>query len=374
MDNQPFFSIILPTRNNAEYLGGAIATVLNQELDDYELIVSNNFSEDNTEEVIKSFTSDKLKYIKTKTSLYYDEHWNFALSHASGKYILMLGDDDGVTRFGLKELKKEIVDQNYPDLISQPLIRYFLDDNKINFNVLPYIKVSTLSEGFNFFINGQSVADAPLHTIIKKECIKKNVFYSNPFPDYVAFAKALHWANSLYYSNTYVTIHGYTKKSAGGMFALKDLKKLKELSVSYKSKIDNVPLDLYFFSNGYYASMRTAIKELNLDIEIDWTKYFRTYHGNLLGFRKENDISEELNLFYKALNKQPLDVRLKTKIYIFLRHTKHFLKKLLNKEVNADEIINLNAKEYNIKDIVELSKNLDNDLILKMKKDLEKIN
>ncbi len=142
MDNQPFFSIILPTRNNAEYLKGAMATVLNQDFDDYELIVSNNFSTDNTDEVARSFISDKLNYVKTNKDMYYDESWNFALSHSKGKYILMIGDDDGVMKDGLKKLKEEIIKQNYPDLISQPIVRYFEWDYNVGV-VVPYVVYCT---------------------------------------------------------------------------------------------------------------------------------------------------------------------------------------------------------------------------------------
>ena len=57
------FSVLLPTRNGAKYLQTCIESVLNQQFQDMELIVSDNANTDNTAEIVKSFTSDnRLKY------------------------------------------------------------------------------------------------------------------------------------------------------------------------------------------------------------------------------------------------------------------------------------------------------------------------
>ena len=89
------FSVLLPTRNGAKYLQTCIESVLNQQFQDMELIVSDNANTDNTAEIVKSFASDnRLKYYKTGEVVSVTENWNNALRVSSGDYVLMIGDDD----------------------------------------------------------------------------------------------------------------------------------------------------------------------------------------------------------------------------------------------------------------------------------------
>ena len=64
VDN-PFFSIIIPTYNRAVFIGKAIESVLSQTFSNFELIVVDDGSVDDTEKIVKSFSSPKLRYIKT---------------------------------------------------------------------------------------------------------------------------------------------------------------------------------------------------------------------------------------------------------------------------------------------------------------------
>jgi len=374
MKNEPFFSILLPTRNNAEYIGGAIQTILNQDFDDYELIVSNNNSDDNTEEVVKSFKSDKLVYVETKKVYPLDRNWNFALFYAKGKYILMIGDDDGVTKFGLKKLKEEIISNNFPDLISQPLVRYHFDENLICFNKMPYEKVNTVKEGFEKVLEGEGVVEANVHTIFKRKILKSSKLYSMPSPDFVAILKLLHWSKSIYYSDTYAIIHGYTKKSSGQTFALKDLDEIKKQSKDFKEMVSNlVPFSIAFYRNAYYASMRKALQELGIKRDIDWRRYFNLYYSHLFIMKYYgNNIKDDLEQFYKELKNQPLNIQLKVKIRIILLHIKYMLKKPTTSVTKKDLCIN--GEKYGIKNIVDLSNKLNEKLISTIKNDIKNNN
>ena len=61
---KPFFSVIIPTYNSAILLKRAIQSVLDQTFKDFEIIVIDNSSEDNTESVVQSFNSKKIIFFQ----------------------------------------------------------------------------------------------------------------------------------------------------------------------------------------------------------------------------------------------------------------------------------------------------------------------
>jgi glycosyltransferase involved in cell wall biosynthesis len=94
MANQPFFSVVVPTRNRAHLLRHALQSVMWQTFDDYELIVSDNCSHDNTAEVVREFAGDRARYVRPTETLSMPDHWEFALDHARGQFVTYLCDDD----------------------------------------------------------------------------------------------------------------------------------------------------------------------------------------------------------------------------------------------------------------------------------------
>jgi len=90
----PRVSVIIPTYNRAPMLGRAIKSVLNQTYRDFELIVVDDCSTDNTEEVVNSFEDARLRYIKHPTNRGGSAARNSGISSSSGDYIGFLDDDD----------------------------------------------------------------------------------------------------------------------------------------------------------------------------------------------------------------------------------------------------------------------------------------
>ena len=126
MNKKPFFSVVIPTRNKAAYLPIAIQSTLNQTFKDFEIIVNDNFSSDNTEEIAKSFDDDRIKYFKTTEALPMNESWKNALSRAEGEYITFLGDDDAHSHIFLERMK-EIIDKNDARMICSAMGEYTHD-------------------------------------------------------------------------------------------------------------------------------------------------------------------------------------------------------------------------------------------------------
>ena len=89
----PKVSVIITTFNRAEYLEKAIKSVLNQTYSDFELLILDNSSTDNTEEVVKSFNDKRIRYIKHPL-LTISQARNLGLKKARGEFIGFLDDDD----------------------------------------------------------------------------------------------------------------------------------------------------------------------------------------------------------------------------------------------------------------------------------------
>lgn len=93
MTETPFFSVIIPTYNRGPLLIKSINSVLSQTYTDFELIIVDDGSTDNTYEVVMSFTDSRIHY-------YYKENEernfarNFGIEKACGKYVCFLDSDD----------------------------------------------------------------------------------------------------------------------------------------------------------------------------------------------------------------------------------------------------------------------------------------
>ncbi|MEY2516190.1 MAG: hypothetical protein QOJ89_3548 [bacterium] len=92
----PLVSILLPTRNRVEYLRYAIQTVLRQDDGDWELVVSDNHSEEDVAGHVRSLGDERIRYVRTASFVPVTDNWNNALEHSRGRHVVMLGDDDGL--------------------------------------------------------------------------------------------------------------------------------------------------------------------------------------------------------------------------------------------------------------------------------------
>ncbi|HMM89215.1 glycosyltransferase family 2 protein [Bradyrhizobium sp.] len=92
----PLITIAIPTFNRAELLKVCVATSLAQTYQDFELLVSDNASTDETGKVLSEFTDRRLRVIRQKENIGLLGNWNACLNEARGKYVVLLSDDDGI--------------------------------------------------------------------------------------------------------------------------------------------------------------------------------------------------------------------------------------------------------------------------------------
>src|SRR5690349_5627331 len=94
--DQTKFTIIVPTRERADTLYYCLQTLVRQKYENFEILVSDNFSNDNTEQVVRSVADSRIRYINTGRRLEMSRNFEFALSHIKDGWISYLGDDDGL--------------------------------------------------------------------------------------------------------------------------------------------------------------------------------------------------------------------------------------------------------------------------------------
>lgn len=150
-------TIMIPTYNQSKYIGQAIQSAQKIEYENLEIIVSDDNSTDNTQEVISKFLDDKrIKYFKNEPNLGRVANYRKTLyEYATGDYVLNLDGDDWLLESNFFSEAVKLLNsneklscvfgdrQNY----DEPMKSYKTFSNKDN----PYIK--TIMDGNDFFIN-----------------------------------------------------------------------------------------------------------------------------------------------------------------------------------------------------------------------------
>ncbi len=91
---EPLLTIAIPTFNCAHFLPDAIESIMRQGLDDFEILIVDNASEDDTEGVVRSFANPYIRYIRNPSNLGSRENGNRCLANSRGCYIKFLCADD----------------------------------------------------------------------------------------------------------------------------------------------------------------------------------------------------------------------------------------------------------------------------------------
>lgn len=102
-------SVIVPVYNTEDYLRKCLDSLINQDFSDYEILIINDGSTDNSDRIIKEY-SKKYDYVKgfLKENGGLSSARNYGLKKAKGKYITFVDSDDYVEANFLKELYDSI--------------------------------------------------------------------------------------------------------------------------------------------------------------------------------------------------------------------------------------------------------------------------
>lgn len=169
--SNPFFSVGVPTYNNEKTIERAIRSITQQTFRDFELIVADDNSTDETPETLISLAREGISDIL----LLHEKHWNggtrnVILEHMTGKYVLWLDSDDNFRDENVfQELHDLILEKNFPDMVRIPYMRNNPDGSKID-----------QTPRLTFEKNMSDVA-SNCRVACWTKCIKRDLFV--PFPE-----------------------------------------------------------------------------------------------------------------------------------------------------------------------------------------------
>lgn len=260
-------SIIMPIYNGEKYLNKAIESIINQSYDNYELILVDDGSKDNTREICQSYTkNNKVKYYHIENSGVSSAR-NFGIDKCTGEYITFLDADD---YFDLKALEKynDVITKNDYDLIitsynevykNNTISHNFGYDKQINDNLDPIIFEIAGVEGF--------LCNKLYKSVIIKENrleLSKEITYCE---DLLFNCKYLEHSNSVYIAN-FVTLN-YRMSRSSATWNLNNCKINQLFNVFSKIEENSNVLE-----NIYYKYYKL---NLILKLSINKKKYVKDY-------------------------------------------------------------------------------------------------
>ena len=113
-----FFSVIIPSYNRADFIRRTLQSVFNQHYKNFEVIVVDDGSTDNTEEIIAGFNFNNLRYFKTENQERGAAR-NTGIDHARGDYVTFLDSDDLLYSQYLLQANESLKRLNYPVFFHQ---------------------------------------------------------------------------------------------------------------------------------------------------------------------------------------------------------------------------------------------------------------
>jgi glycosyltransferase involved in cell wall biosynthesis len=167
----PKVSIVIPTYNRACLLRKAIFSVLNQTYRDFEIIVVDDASNDNTIDVISALNNKKIKYVRNEYNKGEAGARNTGILNTNGQYIAFLDDDD---EWFPKKLELQVDKiENSPQktgLIYTSIIRCYYKENKL---IRKYQSIA-LHKGETYHILMKlNIIGTPSCVLIRRKCAER---------------------------------------------------------------------------------------------------------------------------------------------------------------------------------------------------------
>ena len=166
------FSIIVPTYNHADFLKNAVDSVVNQTYRNWELIIVDNFSDDNTFEIVNSYKDKRISYCKFKNNGVIAASRNHGIKISSGNWIAFLDSDDIWYSNKLSVIIEKILNNTDCQVFCSHEYKVFQETNKKQI-----LKVGPYNNQFYKYmiIHGNKLSTSS--TIISKKIIDRGLIF-----------------------------------------------------------------------------------------------------------------------------------------------------------------------------------------------------
>jgi glycosyltransferase involved in cell wall biosynthesis len=252
------FSVVIPTHNRLHLLRHAIETVRRQTDAAWELIVFDNCSEYPIGEHVRGLDDPRIRYDRTDAFLPVTDSWNRAIGMARGDYVILLGDDDGLTPYYFARIEKIVRRFQQPEVVytdfyqfwhagvapwepSEHLIDikhgFFFVDRPHPFRLSADDAARAVAGSLAFRINFSFNSQAFLYSRPFLERLRaKAPIYRSPFPDYYIANVALALSTSTVVVPEPLAVAGVSKASYGyAMYNDQQAKGDALLNISYSN-------------------------------------------------------------------------------------------------------------------------------------------
>ena len=127
----PFFSICIPNFNYARYIGDTIQSVLDQDYDDYEIIIADNASTDHSMDVINTYAGrdSRIRVIQNRYNIGFAPNLQRATESARGTYMNLLSSDDQMKAGALRAYADAIRETDVQDAVLFSAVENFDDQH-----------------------------------------------------------------------------------------------------------------------------------------------------------------------------------------------------------------------------------------------------
>jgi len=284
----PLISFVIPTRERAYTLSYAIKSILQSDFRDFQLLVCDNFSGDETRKVVESFSDQRLTYVRTPSRLSMTNNWEYAYNYVTGQYVCYIGDDDAIIASSITPLA-DILYSNFFDTISwrPPVYQWGIDNHlpriihgstkdysaKPRFPRKTALNVLRLGgwKYYNLAGTYHSLINRDILDLIKSE--NGQVFDSTQPDLYTSIAVSLRCCGHSIGLNFPVTCHGRSQKSNSGSSLATDGKKnvhkfKSEFGVYYPDDLLPVELsqDSAWLADAFIKAVKGSRQYASLDL------------------------------------------------------------------------------------------------------------
>jgi len=228
-------SLVIQTRERVDTLVHTLRSATAQVLEDFEILVSDNCSQDRTAEAVRLVQDPRVRLVQTERRLSMCDNWEFALQHARGRYVIFIGDDDAALPGGIDRLAALIQDRPSEAYMWTPPIYYWpIDKLPPSINYLPPFQKShdldlhamahfVLAHGGWKYYELPGVYHAAVaRTVLDRIGAKAGRVFRTTQPDLFTSMAVPAFVPRAVHTGAPVTLHGRSAKSNGGSSTAKD--------------------------------------------------------------------------------------------------------------------------------------------------------